>query len=99
MVENEGEKLFLVKNLFSLRKVDGKVLFSNEKIVNLPIIKYALYSTNQRLVFITYTSDLLVFYKKAIYEDLKQHRYRIHHKCFNDLQEWLKEKQETNLIL
>ena len=99
MVENEGEKLFLVKNLFSLKKVDGKILFSNDKIMDLEIKKSSFWTSNNRLVFVDETNNIVAFYKKSEYQDVYKNRYRIHHKCFNDLQEWLKEKQETNLVL
>jgi len=90
MVENEGEKLFLVKNLFSLKKVNGKILFSNDKIMDLEIYKNSFWTTSNRLVFVTEITEIVAFYKKSEYQDVQKNRYRIHHKCFNDLQEWLK---------
>jgi hypothetical protein len=99
MVENEGEQLFLVKNLFSLKKVSGKILFSNENKIDLEIVKYPAWTTNNRLVFMTIAFDFIVFSKKAEYQYVHKNHYKIHHKCFDDLKEWLKEKRETNLIL
>lgn len=99
IVESEGEQLFMIKNLFSLRKTNGKILFSDKNVTNLEVMLSYVWTTDRALTFIDATNNHIDILRRSMFKHFSYHNYRIHYKCFDDLKEWLKEKQETNLIL
>ena len=111
ITETEEEKQFLVKNMFSLyrNKITkdlrfinnkGELLFKNNELCCkerqiLLVTNGNMWLTNNNGEFI----NLVCFNKRNKYQSRRHNVYSLHHKCFDELIEWLKYKQDSGYVL
>lgn len=64
IVKSEGEQLFMIKNLFSLRKTNGKILFSDKNVTNLEVM--LVWTTDRALTFIDATNNHIDILRRSM---------------------------------
>ena len=96
ITESEKEKQFLIKNMFFLKKVDGKLFLTatngEVSIINIDC-------STRTILLKRYDFTLILIYKRNNYKINSSYSYRIHYTCFDELREWLKDRVETDYVL
>jgi hypothetical protein len=106
ITETEEEKQFLVKNMFSLyrNKITGclKYLDQNGELLLVNPDDNIFKQTDRQIIFKNENLSRLIlvcFNKRNKYKIYRHKTFALHHRCFDELTEWLKDKQDSGYTL